>query len=299
VSVPVPKGRKVKTHRLLHDFLRESGIVDTETILQHIIPLGPKDGEGLLLLDIGANKADFTIDIKKSFPKAQIIAVEPFPETCEIFQKTVNIFHWSDVRLECAVCGESNGDMTYFVAEGHNTGFRRSYVSCEKQCSNNDNCKCMSLPTVSVDNMVPNEDVFLLKTDTQGFEHTVIEGATKLLTDQRARMLVIEFSISIRAAGGSEPVDFLHTVYDFGYECAMFTVQGRLGKVDGVMKYGKWPMNDPPIRKSGWSFIDIVGYLEKPNEFGSGWTNIFCWLEEDKDILQDIFRSFKNKESSL
>jgi FkbM family methyltransferase len=81
-----------------------------------------------VILDIGANIGMFTLYAARKAPGARIIAIEPFPDTCERLKQLVEANHLRDrvTILNCAVTGTA-GERTMDSAEGIPSQYRRIY----------------------------------------------------------------------------------------------------------------------------------------------------------------------------
>ena len=76
----------------------------------------------------------------------------------------------------------------------------------------------VKIPVSMMDDLVPSgEDILLLKTDTQGYELSVLKGQFSSL--QGAHFLMVEFSCSLMGDVGTDPIELLHFIYDRGFVC--------------------------------------------------------------------------------
>jgi FkbM family methyltransferase len=81
-----------------------------------------------VILDIGANIGMFTLYAARKAPKARIVAVEPFPDTCERLRELVEGNGLRDrvTILSCAITATS-GEGTMDSAEGIPSQYRRIF----------------------------------------------------------------------------------------------------------------------------------------------------------------------------
>ena len=64
------------------------------------------------------------------------------------------------------------------------------------------------------------EGVYLLKIDAQGHDMHVLRGAADYIRTHPVYVILLEFSPMLMKAGGVEPLDLLHLLYDdLGYQC--------------------------------------------------------------------------------
>jgi FkbM family methyltransferase len=81
-----------------------------------------------VILDIGANIGMFTLYAARKAPGARIIAIEPFPDTCDRLRQLVEANQLQDrvAILNCAITGTA-GEKTMDSADGIPSQYRRIY----------------------------------------------------------------------------------------------------------------------------------------------------------------------------
>ena len=95
----------------------------------------------------------------------------------------------AQVDVHCVAAGAQSGQLT-FENQAESTSFVAVSDSNTVPTSST-----VQVRVERVDDVVPkNLDIFLFKTDTQGFELDVLKGAENLLTSRRVFLLVVEFS---------------------------------------------------------------------------------------------------------
>jgi hypothetical protein len=134
----------------------------------------------------------------------------------------------------------------------------------------------------TVDSSVGDRDVFLLKTDTQGYEMSVLEGATQVLKNGKVKFLLIEFSYFLLNKAGTSPIDLINYVYDHGYMCTYLGFHTVTHKVEGHPFYSL--VDAPKFDKGELSvsfdmFVKSLEIVVAPNApyRTSGWSDLFCW----------------------
>ena len=125
-------------------------------------------------------------------------------------------------------------------------------------------------------------EVFLLKTDTQGYEMSVLEGATRILKEGNVKFLLIEFSYFLLNKAGTSPTDLIDYVYDHGYICTYLGYHTVIYKVRGKPVFGLVDAPQFAEDEASVSFEIFVKSLEKvvaPDApYGApGWSDLFCW----------------------
>ena len=179
----------------------------------------------------------------------------------------------------CVAAGAQRGQLTFenqaestsFVAVGDSNTVRTSST--------------VQVRVKRVDDVVPrNLDVFLFKTDTQGFELDVLKGAENLLDSRHVFLLVVEFSYGLLTRAGVDPNDLLTYIYDLGYVCSHMAYHTLLASDTGVKKYAvvnrgeATSSDDDEFSLSFHDFIDSLRVVNGHQTAGvSGWTDLICW----------------------
>ncbi|MBK6652055.1 MAG: FkbM family methyltransferase [Betaproteobacteria bacterium] len=157
-----------------------------------------------LILEVGANCGQTTIELLKSMPDAIIHAFEPDPRAIAKFRHSLGAS--SKVRLHEHAIGAINGTVTFHQSSGgenmpdYHQGWDQSgsirkprthlevwpWVKFEKQIE----VAIRTLDTWADQHQIANVD--FIWADVQGAESDLIDGATKLLSS--ARYLYTEYS---------------------------------------------------------------------------------------------------------
>ena len=134
-----------------------------------------------LVLDVGANAGLFSHLIWRLRPDVELVVFEPLPKMAE------KIANW----------GERNGAKLtlYNKAASDHCGTATFYASAENDptASLKPEGKkqiALEVPVVTLDSLVPEQPIFLIKIDVEGCECEVLAGAKSVL--DRARFLIIE-----------------------------------------------------------------------------------------------------------
>jgi FkbM family methyltransferase len=184
-------------------------------------------GKGLgTVLDVGANVGDVTTRLAKFFPESDIFSFEPVPATYEkLVQNTRNL---KRVTLTQGAMFSSLGESQ--IAAVPLSGQNRLMMddSVEDPTSGK---KTATVPLLTVDDFCDRRGIDragLLKTDTEGYDLHVLQGAESRLTSGS-----IEFILAECAFPGVGP-DPGHTSFDeiqkyvvpFGYHVVSFYTGG-------------------------------------------------------------------------
>jgi FkbM family methyltransferase len=166
---------------------------------------------GELFIDVGANVGSYTIWAAEL--GADVIAVEPAADTFALLVENVELngYRVSVIQAAAAAAGGTAG----FTA-GRDTA----------------NCLDAGGPAqttvVTVDSLIGGRTVAGMKVDVEGFEIEVLRGCARALSEQRLRLIQLEWNMaSLRAVGGDrrEVADLLA---GYGYELYRPDRGGRL-----------------------------------------------------------------------
>lgn len=146
------------------------------------------------VVDVGANRGQFALIARKTFPQAFIHSFEPLQEPAQVFQR---IFaHDDKVKLHPCAIGEKESTAEFHVAKDDDSS--SLLPAAQSQTDLFPGAAESEVRTVSVlplSRVLPAESVpanSLLKIDVQGFELEVLKGSQDLL--DRFAYLYIECS---------------------------------------------------------------------------------------------------------
>ncbi len=138
---------------------------------------------GDLFGDIGANAGSYTV-LAGTVAGADVIAVEPVPETVERLRRNVEL-NGSNGRVEIRA-----------VAVGDRTGTVRFTVDRDTinriADDGSDDRGVVEVPIDTLDRIFAERVPLLLKIDVEGHEAAVLAGASHLLSDRRLKALIVE-----------------------------------------------------------------------------------------------------------
>jgi FkbM family methyltransferase len=141
-------------------------------------------------LDIGANIGQFSILMARLVgSKGSVLSFEPHPVLFKkLNQNLEEYLNLGIVRVYNIAIGESPADGFLIEEEGFlaNQGTSRvDFKNCEKTIRH-------KIRIETIDNIVNNNKISLLKMDVEGFEEFVLRGASKLLEKKSIRDIIYE-----------------------------------------------------------------------------------------------------------
>jgi FkbM family methyltransferase len=148
------------------------------------------------ILDIGANRGDFTRTISALLPSARIIGFEPLPG----MRQSLEALAAANPRFTPVFCGlgEANDELTFneLALDASSSFLKPNAVLTHAEAAVAAVRTTIPVPVRRLDDLAPDlqlEDPLLIKLDVQGFEDRVIRGGHA--TFHRACALLIETSI--------------------------------------------------------------------------------------------------------
>lgn len=165
---------------------------------------------GMTVVDVGANIGIYTAYFSKLVgPSGRVIAFEPEPKNynrlCAYVQGLENV-----EPVEAAVVAQS-GDIELFVSDALNVD-HQTYDSGENRSR-------IGVHAVALDDYFPRGSrIDLIKIDVQGAEAAVLQGAERLLGENRDVRLILEYWPYGLKRAGAPPVRFLERLREMGFE---------------------------------------------------------------------------------
>jgi len=128
-------------------------------------------GPGDTFVDVGANVGHLPLLASQAVgPSGSVIAIEPHSRTFEFLRQNVDLNNFRNVRLINAAVGSAMGET--FISDIHADDM--NHVAIRQR-------EGIATPLITLDSLGICGRVALLKTDTEGFEPFVFEGARELL----------------------------------------------------------------------------------------------------------------------
>jgi len=146
------------------------------------------------ILDIGANKGNASLEFRNLFPHATIYAFEPLPDCFAIMQKKLKSFE--NIHLFNIALSDQKAKTEMHRSSYSGSSSLLEMASLHKKLfpiTAGD--RAVSVTTDTLDNLMSLEVLkgpILMKIDVQGFEHKVLAGATKTLS--QVKIIIIETS---------------------------------------------------------------------------------------------------------
>ena len=176
--------------------------------------------------------------------------------------------------MHCVAAGAKHGEVAFATGNQPST----SFVALPEDGRKSSQEMSSIIRQERVDDIVPTSlPIFLFKTDTQGFEKSVLMGSRNILRKGDVFLVLIEFSYSLLHRAGTDPLELLDYVYDLGFVCTYMAIHTLKKSGFGMIRV------EPQTDLEGYSvsFTDLVESIraiDAPGASGhSGWTDLLCW----------------------
>jgi len=172
-----------------------------------------------LAIDIGAHEGQSAADIRREFPKARVLSIEPSPQTFVQLQKRA-----SQEGFECfnLALGEAEGTLDFNCYERSqcNSLLPPDPVRHSALAALNRPAKIVRVPVATLDGFMQErglvkEEIHYLKLDVQGFEDRVLRGGQTTLL--KTRHIMVEVSFCRAYAGGCLVDEVCHLISSQGF----------------------------------------------------------------------------------
>jgi FkbM family methyltransferase len=146
-----------------------------------------------VVLDVGANRGDYSSDVLSVNPNARIFAFEPHPTT---FQGLSERLSPCGVQVINAACGKTAGQMLLYDYVAAGSAHASVYKEVIEGLHHKEAC-AHNVEVIDLDTFVSNHGIGfidLLKVDTEGHEFDVLGGAKTSLRERRIGAIQFEFN---------------------------------------------------------------------------------------------------------
>ena len=182
---------------------------------------------GMTVVDLGANIGIYSLFFASLVgPAGRVYSFEPSPEN---FSKlAASVRGRSNVVGVPAAAGERSKEMALYLSDSLNVDHRSYATGGEERRS-------IAIRCVALDDYFPaGTPVDFIKADIQGFELSALEGAKRLLADNPAVKLLLEFSPYLLTASGTSPHALLDFLTSRGFLIKKVGEQGQLEPLEAA-----------------------------------------------------------------
>jgi FkbM family methyltransferase len=174
-------------------------------------------GNKLVFFDIGANWGQTIKKMSSNYPDAKVHAFEPSKNCFESLK--VN-FKNNTVSLHNLAVGSSSSQLEFneYSWSALNSLLKRAYGTAEI-------LETYLVDVVTIDEFCKNNAVShinLLKTDTEGYELNVLEGASEMMRRNKIQFVYVEIFFNENYVGQSSFGDIYNFLLENGFELVRF-----------------------------------------------------------------------------
>ncbi len=172
---------------------------------------------GDVIIDLGANIGYFTLLAAKLVgPRGKIFAFEPEPLNFRYLVKNIKINKLGNVSAFQKAVSNKEGYTDLFVCgydSGHHTINQESGIEAYRRSRSGETRK-IKIETVTLDNFLREKTtaVNVMKVDIEGAENLALEGARRILEQNRSIKIFLEFFPLLIKKMGSSPENLIDTM---------------------------------------------------------------------------------------
>lgn len=170
-----------------------------------------------VVIDIGANRGQFALDVMSACPNASVICFEPLPSEADVL--VANLGSLSNLHVvRSAVSDTSGSTMIHVSAAADSSSLHRPTDLQATTFPGTQEIGQLEVPMIALDDVEwPTEvgDTTLLKIDVQGHELAVLRGAKRLL--DRIRWVYVEVSLQELYEGQALAGEVFQQLHTAGY----------------------------------------------------------------------------------
>jgi FkbM family methyltransferase len=168
---------------------------------------------GMAVADIGANVGYFVRVMSQAVgASGHVTAVEPDPGNLALLRHNTEQPPAAPITVVPAAAWDTPGSVTLARCDD-NTGDHRVTLHIPER-------EVVTVDTVVLDDLLP-DGIDLLLLDTQGVEHIILRGATRLLNGHRRPVVFAEFWPAGLQEAGTDPLDVLREYRAAGLDIAI------------------------------------------------------------------------------
>ena len=177
----------------IHTDLAVYGTREPEAITyyeQRLQEIAASHGD-VLVLDIGSNIGHYALLAANQLPDGHIVAIEPDLRNIDYLETNVELNDYENIETRHFAVGDTSGEVQFNIAAEANL----NHVAIVDAGIESIDQILVDLTTVDslLEEFAPDTDTtIILRTDVEGYESSIIDGATKLLNSDRRLFLFIE-----------------------------------------------------------------------------------------------------------
>jgi FkbM family methyltransferase len=184
-------------------------------------------------IDVGANLGLYSLLAARLSPQGSVFALEPDPDLHLCMEQNAVANGLKNIQAIRCAASDRPGRLR-FAPGRFNRGDNRI-----QGYAWNPGLPGLEVPASRLDDLIPATEIDLLKIDVQGWELPVLRGAKRILSENPALVVLVEFwPFGLRAAG-FEPAQLLSLLQRYGFHIRRLGKKGRAEAFTGAaLKWG-------------------------------------------------------------
>lgn len=273
------------TERFLDHYKEESY---EKFSLQIVDWLLPEEGT---FVDIGTHYGIYSLTAARKLKKGKVFSYEPVEENIQVFQKSIKENQFTNIEVVNKAVSNESGKIKFNIANASDSSGIHKHP----------NTKTLEKREVTVttldEDLLNEENIVLMKIDTEGNEMAVLNGMNKILKNNPQVKLLIEFNPKVLKVADTEPVVFLkylkeelnfdvYFINDFSHQ--IYDMTDKLERFESYMDVTSY-INILCIPKKTFKFLSFLSH--SPVTSGGSeqsLINTIDWLLEKKEFLIHI-----------
>lgn len=189
---------------------------------------------GMTFVDIGANIGWFTLNAAKIVgPTGRVISFEPRADTYAALNRSLeDNGYLSFCRTHNNAVGDAPGELLIgWNPQLGNPG--GTWLLSEKPLQDayvNSGAATQKTEVVTLDSVIGDARVDLIKIDVEGAEPLALSGALGVLKNQRPTILCEINPSLLQTVSQTDEQTFVQAIEGWGYECRLLTLEGVIGR---------------------------------------------------------------------
>lgn len=171
-----------------HELSGEKGFLEKH-LLAH-------DNPANIVIDVGANSGQFAKTVLEVSSVIPVISFEPHPKACEEFETRMKDFR-DRCKLVRKGASDNKGDAFIYDYKDNqgseHASLNRNVIEELHGAGSSEKVK-IELTTLDMELEALNKKICLLKIDAEGHELPVLNGAQKIIRNQRPNAIIVEFN---------------------------------------------------------------------------------------------------------
>lgn len=186
---------------------------------------------GTRFLDVGAHYGIYSLICAKQSKKNEVISIEPVKENFQILNKNIKANNFANIKSHNIAISNKAGEAELFVANASDSSGLDKHPNTKTIFKR-------KVRTDTIDNIVGEGKIDIIKIDTEGHEMPVLKGMMKTIKNNPNLKLFIEFNPKCLTASNTSPNDFLKQLLNYKFD--IFLINDQQNKIYKLRNDTDW-----------------------------------------------------------